>query len=79
MSFSSISRIWKRTSTAPPGARFALAPTQSGYTRDIGTFDKIETGIGANFSTYSLPDAIKPYYGNRPVAVNLFLRLRLRP
>ncbi len=61
------------------GSTFRIGAYTVGYTRDIGTFDKIETGIGANFSTYSLPDAIKPYYGNRPVAVDFFLRLRLRP
>ena len=61
------------------GSTFRIGAYTAGYTRDIGTFHKIETGIGANFSTYSLPEAIKPYYGNRPVAVNFFLRLRLRP
>ena len=61
------------------GRAFRIGAYTAGYTRDIGTFQKIETGIGANFSTYSMPDAIKPYYGNHPVAVNVFLRLRLRP
>ena len=61
------------------GSTFRIGAYTAGYTRDIGTFQKIETGIGANFSTYSMPDAIKPYYGSHPVAVNIFLRLRLRP
>jgi hypothetical protein len=61
------------------GSTFRIGAYTAGYTRDIGTFRSIETGIGANFSTYSMPDAIKPYYGGRPVAVNIFLRLRLRP
>lgn len=61
------------------GSTFRIGAYTAGYTRDIGTFEKIETGIGANFSTYSMPDAIKPYYGNHPVAVNVYLRLRLRP
>jgi hypothetical protein len=39
----------------------------------------IETGIGANASIYTLPAAIKPYYGDRPWGVNVFLRLRLKP
>ena len=60
------------------GSTFRIGAYTAGYTRDIGTFQKIETGIGANFSTYSMPDAIKPYYGNHPVAVNVFLRLRLK-
>ena len=49
-----------------------------GYTRDIGAFAGIETGIGANIETYSLPQAIKPYYGNHPVGGNIFLRFRLK-
>jgi len=61
------------------GSTFRIGAYTAGYTRDIGTFQKIETGIGANFSTYSMPDAIKPYYGSHPVAVNVYLRLRLRP
>ena len=61
------------------GSTFRIGAYTAGYTRDIGTFQKIETGIGANFSTYSMPDAIKPYYGSHPVAVNVYLRLRLCP
>jgi hypothetical protein len=61
------------------GSTFRIGAYTAGYTRDIGTFQKIETGIGANFSTYSIPDAIKPYYGNHPAAINVYLRLRLRP
>ncbi len=61
------------------GSTFRIGAYTVGYTRDIGTFEKIETGIGANFSTYSLPDSIKPYYGDHPFAVNVYLRLRLRP
>jgi hypothetical protein len=61
------------------GSTFRIRAYTAGYTRDIGTFQKVETGLGANFSTYSFPDAIKPYYGNHPFAVNVFLRLRLKP
>src|SRR5258708_23498257 len=28
-----------------------------GYTRDIGTFHNVQSGIGANFTSYSTPDA----------------------
>ena len=49
-----------------------------GYTRDIGTFHNLESGIGANFTTYSTPDALKQYYGNHPVSVNIFARFRLK-
>jgi hypothetical protein len=49
-----------------------------GYTRDIALFSYVETGIGANFSFYSLPDAIKPEYGSHPVGGNIYIRFRLR-
>ncbi len=49
-----------------------------GYTRDLGVFAGIETGIGANLETYSIPPNIKPYYGNHPLGGNIFLRFRLK-
>ena len=49
-----------------------------GYTRDIGTFWNVETGLGANVMLYGIPDAIKPYYGDHPMGVTLYLRLRLK-
>jgi hypothetical protein len=50
-----------------------------GYTRDVDLMRHLETGIGANFTTYSLPDSLRPLYGNRPVGGNIFVRFRLRP
>jgi hypothetical protein len=61
------------------GSTFRIGAYTAGYTRDIGTFHNVETGIGANFTTYTMPDAIKPYYGNHPVSANMYLRLRLKP
>ena len=61
------------------GSTFRIGAYTAGYTRDIGTFKMIETGIGANASVYALPAAIKPYYGDRPWGVNVFLRVRLKP
>jgi len=49
-----------------------------GYTRDIGTFWNVQTGLGANMMFYGIPDSIKPYYGDRPMGVNVYLRLRLK-
>jgi hypothetical protein len=59
------------------GSSFRIGAYTAGYTRDIGTFDKIETGIGGNVTSYSLPGAIQPFYGGHPLAFNLYLRLRL--
>jgi hypothetical protein len=61
------------------GSTFRIGAYTAGYTRDIGILKMIETGIGSNASIYTLPAAIKPYYGDRPWGVNVFLRLRLKP
>lgn len=49
-----------------------------GYTRDVNLIRHLETGVGANFTTYSLPGTLKPAYGNHPVGGNIFMRFRLR-
>jgi hypothetical protein len=61
------------------GSTFRIGAYTAGYTRDIGTFHRIETGIGANATVYTLPAAIKPYYGDRPWGVSILLRIRLKP
>ncbi len=58
---------------------FRIGAYTAGYTRDIDLLRYVETGIGANFTAYTLPAAILPYYGGRPVGGNVFVRFRLRP
>ena len=60
-----------------PGS-FRIAAFTGGYTREFYLIPRIATGLGANFTTYSMPEDLHVYYGRRPVAVLLFLRLRLR-
>jgi hypothetical protein len=60
------------------GSTFRVGAYTVGYTRDFDFFRHVETGIGANFTAYSMPDAIKPYYGAHPVGGNVFLRFRVR-
>jgi hypothetical protein len=60
-------------------ASYRIGAYTIGYTRDIGVFHNVETGLGANLTAYSSPDAIKPVYGDHPVGVNMFLRFRLKP
>ena len=60
------------------GSTFRIGAYTAGYTRDIEVFRDIQTGVGANFTAYTLPAAIKPFYGNRPVGGNVFIRLRLK-
>jgi len=64
--------------TAAAGSTFRIGSYTAGYTRDIALFDRLETGVGFNFSSYSLPAAIKPYYGEHPVGGNIFIRFRLK-
>ncbi len=61
------------------GSTFRIGAYTIGYTRDVNLFQHVETGIGANFTAYSLPEPIKPYYGDHPVGGNIFVRFRLRP
>lgn len=57
---------------------FRVGAYTVGYTRDLPLFSRIEAGVGANFTVYTLPDAIKPYYGDRPVGGNIYLRMGIR-
>jgi hypothetical protein len=58
---------------------FRVGAYTIGYTRDFAWFRHVQTGAGVNFTAYTLPDAIKPYYGNHPIGGNVFIRFRLRP
>ncbi len=60
------------------GSAFRIGEYTIGYTRDLNVFRQLETGVGANIEAYSLPAAIKPYYGNHPLGGNMFLRFRLK-
>lgn len=60
------------------GNTFRIGAYTVGYTRDLDLFAHVETGIGANFSAYAMPEAIRGYYGSHPVGGNVFVRLRLR-
>jgi hypothetical protein len=61
------------------GSTFRIGASTIGYTRDLGVYRHSKTGIGANVEAYSLPAAIKPYYGQHPLGGNFFLRFRLTP
>jgi hypothetical protein len=62
------------------GSTFRIGAYTAGYTRDVPSpLRLMETGVGANVTFYTTPVAIKPYYGQHPMGVSVFLRLRLRP
>lgn len=58
---------------------FRIGEYTLGYTRYFPLWAPVETGIGANFSTYTLPAVIVPYYGAHPFGVNLYLHFQLKP
>ncbi len=58
---------------------FRIGAYTLGYTRYFQLFSPVETGIGANFSTYTLPAAIVPFYGNHPWSADFYLHLQLKP
>jgi hypothetical protein len=60
------------------GDVYRIGEYLAGYTRDIATISGIETGVGGNVTLYTLPDSIKPFYGDHPWGVSLYLRLRLK-
>jgi hypothetical protein len=60
------------------GVSFRIGAYTLGYTRDLELVRFVQTGIGANFTAYTLPSAIQPYYGSRPFGVNVYVRFRLR-
>jgi hypothetical protein len=57
---------------------FRIGEYTLGYTRYFPLWAPLETGFGANVSTYTLPDAIVPFYGSHPFGVNVYLHFRLK-
>jgi hypothetical protein len=57
---------------------FPVAAYTIGYTRDVELVRNVQTGIGANVTTYRPDSALKPFYGDHPWGVNVFVRFRLR-
>jgi hypothetical protein len=60
------------------GSTFRIQAYTAGFTHDLGTFHHLETGVGANVTAYVIPMAIRPYYGDHPAGINLYLRFRLK-
>ena len=47
-----------------------------GYDRDIDLLPHLASAVGAQFTTYGVPERLKPIYGAHPIGVAVFLRLR---
>jgi hypothetical protein len=47
-----------------------------GYSRDFDLLPHLASALGAQFTTYGVPDILQPLYGSRPVGGMIFVRLR---
>lgn len=47
-----------------------------GYDRDIELVPHLASAIGAQVTTYGVPNILKPIYGTRPAGIAIFVRLR---
>lgn len=47
-----------------------------GYDHDVDLIPHLGSAIGAQVTTYGVPDVFKPIYGSHPFGVTLFVRLR---
>jgi hypothetical protein len=47
-----------------------------GYDHDFDLVPHLASAIGAQFTTYGVPDVLKPIYGSHPLGVAIFIRLR---
>jgi hypothetical protein len=57
---------------------FRIQAFTAGYTRDLRSFGKLTAGIGANVTSYAIPEAIQFHYGTRPWGATVFLKFRLQ-
>jgi len=48
-----------------------------GYARDFDLIRGFQTGVGGNFTLYSFPEALKPFYGDAPKSLFLYFRIRM--
>ena len=64
----------------PPGFRERyLTRVQAytvGYDREFGRIPHLSTAFGGQVTWYGIPEVLKPVYGQHPVGVVLFLRIR---
>ncbi|HUP41159.1 MAG TPA: hypothetical protein VM115_13630 [Vicinamibacterales bacterium] len=53
-----------------------VAALTLGGVRELPRWHKFETGIGAALTVYGVPDRLTPSHGNRPVSLQVFVRMR---
>lgn len=57
---------------------FNVSAYTVGYTRELGSLRSVQTAVGFNVTAYTFASALNPYYGQRPMGFNVFLRFRLK-
>ena len=55
---------------------FRIGAYTFGGVRDLVQNEHWQVGLGADFSVYSKPGVLNPYYGEHPVGFRVFLRIR---
>ena len=55
---------------------FRIKALTLGYSRDLLMMGSLVTAVGANLTAYSIPSAIRPYYGASPHSFYVFARIR---
>lgn len=71
--------LGERVTRATGQHAFTVSAFTGGYTRDVGVARNIQTGLGANVTSYAIDSVLKPFYGDHPWSVNVFVRFRLKP
>jgi hypothetical protein len=59
-----------------PSRRVRVEAATLGYVRNVPWLEKLETGLGADVTLYRLPSTLDSVYGDRPLSVHGFLRMR---
>jgi hypothetical protein len=49
-----------------------------GYDRDVKSIPNVSTAIGAQVTTYGVGQPLQPIYGTDPIAVQVFIRMRMK-
>jgi hypothetical protein len=56
--------------------RIQVQAATLGFVRNVSWLDKLETGLGLDFTGYRFPSRLDPVYGSHPISVHGFLRIR---
>src|SRR5436309_2174846 len=59
-----------------PERRTSVDALTLGYLRDLNLLSEAETALGAGVTMYRFDDRLDPVYGDRPLSVQVFVRLR---